>query len=83
LRKADRLTAVDPFTGRRARLFHPRRQKWAAHFTWNEDYSHLIGRTICARATIVALDLNSEDFVKARKLWKTAGWHPAEPVVNE
>lgn len=76
LRKADRVTAVDPLTRRRARLYHPRRQRWFDHFAWSEDFTRLIGRTICGRATIVALDLNTDDFVKARKLWVRAGWHP-------
>jgi hypothetical protein len=77
LRKAARLTAVDPLSRRRARLFHPRRQRWSDHFTWNEDFTRLLGRTICGRATIVALDLNADEFVKARERWAKAGWHPS------
>ena len=83
LRKGARISAVDPFTKRRARLYHPRRQRWSDHFTWNDDFTRLMGRTICGRATIVALDLNSDDFVTARKLWKLAGWHPTDVSVAE
>lgn len=83
LRKADRLTAVDPLTGRRTRLYHPRRQRWTDHFGWNADFTRLLGRTICGRATIAALDLNAREFLSARKRWLMAGWHPPEQVPPE
>jgi hypothetical protein len=36
----------------------------------------LIPRTAIARATVVALDLNAEVFVNARKLWLVLGLLP-------
>jgi 5-methylcytosine-specific restriction endonuclease McrA len=32
--KSSNLAGIDPKTGRLARLFHPRRQKWDLHFQW-------------------------------------------------
>ena len=34
LRKGARQLATDPQTGRLAALFHPRKQRWLAHFRW-------------------------------------------------
>lgn len=38
--KGTQTHALDPLTGRRVRLFDPRRQKWSEHFAWSEatDY---------------------------------------------
>jgi 5-methylcytosine-specific restriction endonuclease McrA len=34
--KSDHTHAEDPLTGRRVRLFNPRRQIWSEHFRWIE-----------------------------------------------
>src|SRR5438094_2350544 len=34
LRKAARVTAVDPVLGKTVRLFNPRRDSWRLHFRW-------------------------------------------------
>jgi 5-methylcytosine-specific restriction endonuclease McrA len=49
----------DPLTGRRVRLFHPRRQHWRRHFQWSQDGVVILGRTATGRATVVALSLSS------------------------
>jgi len=66
----------DPLTGRRFRLFHPRRQRWRRHFQWSADGSMILGRTATGRATVVALSLNNLVAVTVRRNWATAGWHP-------
>ncbi len=66
----------DPLTGRRLRLFHPRRQQWARHFAWSKDGTRIVGRTACGRATVKALQLNNIFAVLVRRQWVTAGWHP-------
>jgi len=45
--KSDRTHGRDPLTGRRVRLFNPRRQQWKRHFRWSEDGALIIGRTVC------------------------------------
>ncbi|MEP0790007.1 MULTISPECIES: HNH endonuclease [Cyanophyceae] len=66
----------DPVTGRRIRLFNPRHQKWSRHFTWSEDSAQIIGKTICGRATVIALQLNNIIAVMVRREWVAVGWHP-------
>ena len=68
--------AKTPVTGRRVRLFNPRRQQWKRHFQWSADGTEIIGRTVCGRATVAALHLNSDLAVLVRTNWIKAGWHP-------
>ncbi len=56
LRKEARRSALDPITGRRVPLFHPRKQQWARHFGW--DGVRVVGMTPTGRATVLALELN-------------------------
>ena len=76
--KGSRTHARDPVTGRRVRLFNPRRQQWKRHFAWSMDGTEIIGRTACGRATVHALRLNHEVIVAARRRWVSVGWHPPE-----
>lgn len=66
----------DPITGRRIRLFNPRRQRWKRHFKWSADGARIIGLTVCGRATVVAYQLNNLLAVNVRREWVKAGWHP-------
>jgi hypothetical protein len=68
----------DPITGRRVKLFNPRRQQWKRHFTWSADGTRIIGLTVCGRATVVALKLNNLLAINVRREWVKAGWHPPE-----
>ena len=74
--KGTQTHARDPVTGRRVRLFNPRRQRWSRHFLWSQEGTQIIGRTACGRATVVALQLNSVISVMVRREWVAAGWHP-------
>ena len=74
--KGSQTHAYDPLTGRRIRLFNPRRQQWSRHFTWSSDGTEIIGLTICGRATIIALKLNNIFALTARSEWVAAGRHP-------
>lgn len=75
--KAAQTQAVDPQTGETASLFNPRTQDWHAHFTWNTDWTEIIGVTPIGRATVVALQLNRPMVVRARRRWVLAGWQPS------
>jgi len=70
--------AEDPETGTTVSLFNPRTQDWHAHFTWNDDITHIIGLTPTGRATVMALRLNRSILVKARRRWVMTGWHPPQ-----
>jgi hypothetical protein len=76
LAKADRIRARDPATGKSVALFNPRRQAWADHFAWRNDCQSLAGSTPTGRATVAALDLNSDMRRRARRLWFDAGLLP-------
>jgi hypothetical protein len=72
LRKADKLTGVDPQTAEPAALFHPLRQNWSEHFAMLAD-GEIIGRTAVGRATIAALGMNDPIPRTARLLQRIVG----------
>src|SRR5215207_8867722 len=45
LHKGERIVGVDPQTGRRARLFDPRPQRWSEHFAWAAEATLIEGVT--------------------------------------
>ena len=76
--KGDMMHAPDPLSGDVVALFNPREQEWQAHFDWSLDDTMLIGKTAVGRATVVALRMNNQTIVSARRRWVIAGWHPPE-----
>ena len=74
--KGQQTHALDPVTGRRFPLFHPRRQRWSRHFAWSDDFTVVFGRTATGRTTVQALHLNRPELVKFRRLLRLAGEHP-------
>ncbi|MFM8927403.1 MAG: HNH endonuclease [Rhodoluna sp.] len=77
--KSAQIQAIDPLTGERVSLFHPRQQSWQHHFAWCEDGTRIEGRSAIGRATVLALQLNHPTIVVARRRWVAAGWHPPDP----
>src|SRR5262245_32777708 len=65
--KAAQQTAIDPHTGATVSLFHPLRQRWSEHFSWDEPQTQIIGITACGRATVEALRMNNLTVVQARR----------------
>jgi hypothetical protein len=68
--------AIDPESGQASALFNPRTQQWPEHFVWSEDGTMIMGLTPIGRATLTALDLNSEFRVRSRALWVELEKHP-------
>ena len=66
----------DPASGELAPLFHPRRDIWAEHFAWANGGTHIIGLTSTGRVTVIALRMNNDYVVEARRLWIARQWHP-------
>ena len=54
--KGPNLSAFDPRTGKIVRLFNPRRQRWADHFSMRGVL--ILGRTSIGRATVELLQMN-------------------------
>jgi len=76
--KGARTHAVDPATEEEVPLFNPRTQRWSDHFRWSDDGIRIIGLTPTGRATVLALRLNNEFILPARRQWILAGWHPPQ-----
>jgi len=74
--KGTQINATDTDTGQQVSLFNPRQQSWREHFAWSGDGTRIIGLTPCGRVTVLALKLNNDDIVSARRLWVSVGWHP-------
>ncbi len=77
LRKAARVTAVDPVDGQEVSLFHPREDKWNQHFVLTAEF-HLEGRTATGRATVTALQMNRPAIVSIRRELHLLGRFPAD-----
>ena len=75
-RKYTHTEAIDPLTGELVPLYHPRRDVWIEHFTWNEDYTHMIGLSPIGRATVEVLQLNRKGVVNLRRVLHKLGLHP-------
>ena len=76
LHKSKRVEVVDPETGRIARLFHPRSDRWADHFGWTGLL--LVEKTATGRATITALNLNHPRRLRIREAERSFGLFAGE-----
>ena len=65
LHKGPNLSGVDPMTGEVEVLFHPRRDRWADHFTFSGAYVQ--GLTACGRTTVAVLALNDARRLELRE----------------
>ncbi|MDQ3257715.1 MAG: HNH endonuclease [Acidobacteriota bacterium] len=74
--KYDKTRAIDPTTGQTVPLYHPRKDDWHEHFTWNSDCTLLIGLTPTGRITVEELELNREGVINLRQVMSLAGKHP-------
>lgn len=68
--------ARDPLDGTLRPLYNPRHHNWRDHFSWNEDYTRIVGLTPMGRATIDALNMNRLGVVNMRRLLFSVGLHP-------
>lgn len=76
--KANKLTAIDPVTGQRTALFHPRTQVWNTNFSWDEVGIYIIGITPVGRATVESLRINRPVLIQLRGYWIALGLHPPQ-----
>lgn len=74
--KYNKTKSGDPVTNQLVDLFHPRKQRWQEHFTWDERFELIIGLTATGRVTVEALKLNRPELVNLRRLLYAAGEHP-------
>ena len=60
--------AVDPETGQRVRLFHPRLDQWSEHFQRSDDLLQILGISSIGRATVARLQFNHEREQRVREV---------------
>jgi hypothetical protein len=75
LRKAARLSSIDPQTGRAVPLYNPRKDNWHDHFKWEGEYVN--GITSTGRATVAALNMNRPLAIAIRREEIAMGRHPS------
>jgi hypothetical protein len=63
--KGPNIAGLNPRTGRRVRLFHPRKDRWSRHFAWQGPI--LVGCTIIGRVTVALLEINRMEAVEFRE----------------
>lgn len=71
LHKGPNLTGIDPASGSLTRLYNPRSDLWAEHFTWRG--ARCIGLTPIGRTTIAVLAINDPAYVLLRRELRAAG----------
>ena len=76
--KSDLVSAPDPVTRDEVALFHPHRNRWLEHFSWNEDATELVGLTPTGRATSAALRMTRPQLIRVRQLWVAMNEHPPD-----
>ena len=64
LAKSSNLTGIDPDTGRITVLFHPRTEKWSAHF--EQRGLLILGKTDVGRTTVRVLNMNADEQLQLR-----------------
>jgi HNH endonuclease len=74
--KSDRQDALDLDSNERVPIYNPRTQNWREHFAWSPDGTSIRGLTAIGRATVIALQLNNDYIIQARRFWVEAGRHP-------
>lgn len=72
--KGPNIAGLDPQTDEVMRLFHPRKDRWEEHFTWEGPRLH--GLTPTGRATIEVLEINHPDHVALRIALMREGLFP-------
>jgi hypothetical protein len=65
LHKGPNIASIDPASGGRVALFHPRTDVWADHFEW--DGARVVGRSPVGRATVRLLAMNDPDASAVRE----------------
>lgn len=62
--KGPNLTGIDPDSGTIAPLYHPRKERWEAHFELRD--TTIVGITPVGRATVQVLNMNAAERVRLR-----------------
>ena len=76
--KSDRVLAPDAVAQLEVPLFHPHLHRWADHFSWNEEFTEVVGLTPVGRASVAALKMNRPQMIRVRRMWVAMNEHPPD-----
>jgi hypothetical protein len=74
--KSTKIEAFDLVSQTTAKFYNPRKDVWNEHFTWNEDFTEIVGLTAKGRVTIKILQLNRQRVINLRRILILVGEHP-------
>lgn len=74
--KADRVAVRLGLEGLEIPFFHPHRDRWEEHFSWNDDATILIGLTVTGKVTIETFRMNRQQMLRVRRIWTSMNEHP-------
>jgi hypothetical protein len=74
--KSNQQFGTDEGTGKLERLFHPRRDRWDAHFRVDPTDGTILGLTPIGRVTIACLRMNRDTQREARRGWMALKLYP-------
>jgi len=57
-------------------LYHPRRDRWDAHFRFDSETCQVHGLSATGRVTVIQLKMNSGFQIRAREQWLRLGLYP-------
>ena len=79
--KFTKIFVMDKETNNVVYLFNPRQDKWTEHFKWNNNFTVIIGLTSVGNVTVNALQLNRDNLINQRIVYRAYGIHPPEHSV--
>jgi hypothetical protein len=79
--KFTKIFVMDKETNNVVYLFNPRQDKWTEHFKWNNNFTVIIGLTSVGKVTVNALQLNQDNLINQRIVYRAYGIHPPEHSV--
>lgn len=74
--KGTDIASIAPVTGELTRLFNPRTDRWANHFSLSSDGTRIEPLTPIGAVTVHVLQLNDEERQMERAALRTAGRYP-------
>lgn len=80
--KYNKVEGIDLVNSKTVPLFHPRNDEWTSHFTWDDEFLCVIGKTSVGRATVNTLKLNRQELINIRKITLQTGDHPPENSIR-
>ena len=80
--KYNKTEGLDIIANEMAPIYNARKQNWLEHFTWNHDFTEIVGLTPTGRVTKEALKMNSPRLVKRRAIYQLIDLHPPEHTLG-